>query len=240
MKRDISIKELLRTSWALYKESALLLIGFLLGFLVLSMVLQIPLIGESNPLSPINIIGSIFIFLYSIVGGAMLLQLNLKVINNEEPTFLELFPPLERIFKFLLLTTLLTLPWIALSAALTSLIGENPTPESIQQLSDQPTLLLIIGASALLLLYLNTFRLYFAPYLVIDQNLSPWAAICKSWKMSSNNQLNILKLVLFYFIAILIGLVALIVGIFAVLPYITLLFTLFYRRTLQSEAKPKE
>ncbi|MGL5893356.1 MAG: hypothetical protein ACRCZM_01915 [Bacteroidales bacterium] len=238
MRREISIKELLRTSWAIYKENILLLVGFFLGIIVVNMVLNIPFLGVTDTLSPLYIVGNILVLLVSVLGSMMQIKLNLKVIEGEEPPFLELFPSVGRFVKFVGASILIVIPWLIVAASSFSFIypGLNEALGGSLELST-PSVTNIAITTLLLFaaLYLTLFRFMFVPYLVVDQNLSPIQAIKRSWSMGNGSHINIILLVLLGIIAIVLGVVALMIGLFITMTYYQLVVTLFYRRTLNSE-----
>ncbi|MGL4994402.1 MAG: hypothetical protein ACRC6R_09860 [Bacteroidales bacterium] len=243
MKRDISIKKILRTSWVVYKENILLLVGFFLGLIVLNMVLNIPFLGSSDYLSPMYIVGNLLVLLVSVVGSMMQIKLNLKVIEGEEPPFIELLPSIRKVLKYIGSMALLFIPWLLVVVStipyfypdLKEAISGVPEISQASTVNIVVSMLLLFAA-----LYLTFFRFMFVPYLVVDQDLSPIAALKKSWSMGCNNHLNIILIILLGIVAMLLGVVALMIGLFITMTYYQLVVTLFYRRTLQSEMPEKQ
>jgi len=81
-------------------------------------------------------------------------------------------------------------------------------------------------------------RLAFVPYLVMDKNLDPVAAVEKSWEMTKGHGWKIFGMAMLAILVVIAGLLCLIVGIFFAVIWISTAFaSLYYAIDLEEQAK---
>ena len=71
----------------------------------------------------------------------------------------------------------------------------------------------VIGMLVLFPMMIPMFKLYLAPYFVVDQAMGPLDACKASWKATSGNMLSLIGLFLMIMIIVVVGELALLVGI---------------------------
>ena len=75
-------------------------------------------------------------------------------------------------------------------------------------------------------------RLKMVPYVILEENIGPWDAIKKSWELTKWKVANILALNIVLGAINILGLVAIIVGLFWTLPLFYLANVMFYKKLL--------
>lgn len=223
MKVQISIKSLIKESFALFKENILILLGLIFGGIVFSLLLSIPStfqIGGTAGYIASNIVSMVFQVIFS----GMFIKYCLQAIKGNDPGFREILPTIAQCIKLLvysLLIMILYIPYFYL--ALSKLIPGMPgyLPSWLMT-----SCILLTLAS----FYLVIFRLWPVVYLILDKNYGIFDSIKKSWIITQGNQLSMLKIILLFFLFFIVGLILLIIGVFVAIAFLMLLYTLFYTK----------
>jgi len=74
------------------------------------------------------------------------------------------------------------------------------------------------------------YRIYFAESVLVSKNISPWAAICMSWKITKNNVWRLIWLTLLNLLIILISILPLGIGLLWSIPYLYICKGVAYRK----------
>lgn len=224
MKVQISIKLLVKESFALFKDNILILLGLIFGGIVFSLLLSIPSTFQIGGMAG-NIGSNLMRLLFQVFFSGMVIKYCLHAVKGYDPGFREILPSLAqclKLFGFSILVSLLFIPYFIVADTIT-----------IAAMPKASVLVWIIGATSLYSLcifYILTFKFWTVTYLILDKNYGIFEAIKKSWIITKGNQFSLFKLILIAILSIVAGIIALFIGVFIAFAFIMLLNTLYYTK----------
>ena len=244
MVKQFSIRESLKTSWSLIKgENLFLLIGLILGYLVVYGVLST--VRLFMPTSIIGFIVSLAQIFLSLMFSLGIVKISLQIIAGEEPEFTAFKDVIPLTLKYIGASLLRALPAIGgiiigivviLSMLFTRLdlasIKAGDINSIVKTIDASKNISLFLGIFALSILpaiYFNV-RWIFYTYLIVDKNSGAIESLKQSWKMTEGNFWHLILFGLTYFALIILGFIALILGVFVVIPLLLMALTFIYKK----------
>lgn len=244
------MKEIIKNAYALTKKHALLLIGAILSFFVLSMI--IGFISASFQSVPVvYLISQIISVALRLFISVMLIKLVLSIVDGKEPEYSDIKPKLSEMMRFFsssLLVFLIFLVVYMITIFLMGAVGvlnSNITAmlsdiylnnQNINNYTSQEILyafgVLFLLAIPAILLYL---RLQFANYIVIDkENETAFTAVMRSANITKGYLFYIVLTVLAIILLNIIGTLLFFVGLLFTVPMSVIMFVLLYRSLEQN------
>ena len=201
MNVKIVYADIFKTAWKGFKSQCWLLMGLLIGFTIIySLLLLFAIPAKEETLS----ISSMIVAVISIVLASLFIMGYLKnclqTIDGEEPQFLAYGQVLRKLLIFIP-ASLIFFVTIAIGCAF----------------------LLFPG----IYLYLR-FQFFFAS--MMDEDSGMIESFKRSWSITKGHAMQLFVLLLFQKVIIIIGFIALGIGIFAAIPYIILMYGYAYRK----------
>jgi uncharacterized membrane protein len=201
-----SKKEAVKFGWEIAKKK----IKFFIPLLILVYGLPAFLNSLSDLVKKENFLISFLLnvasSIFSMIFGLGLIKISLKMYDNEEPKFSDLIFQYKLFFRYL---------FASLLCGLITFLG---------------FILLIVPGIIL------SIRLGFFDYLIVDKNSKIVESLKKSWEITKGNSWNLFLLYLLLGLINILGVFALIVGLFWSIPT-TMLAEAFVYRKLSSELK---
>ncbi|MDD2798904.1 MAG: DUF975 family protein [Bacteroidales bacterium] len=245
MEKQFSIRESISKSWSLIKgENLFLLIGLFLGYMVVYGILSAIRIFEPNGI--VGFMVSLLQIFVGVVWSMGMVKILLQIANGDEPEFAAFKDVIPLFWKYLGASILKALPAFgamiigliifiammlptldiaALQAGDISSIGESLSSGKVSEMSIAIIILVLI----IPIIYLSIRWMFFS-YLIIDKNYGAVESLKKSWKMTDGNFWHLILFILASFAIIILGVIALILGIFVSIPLIMMVQTLIYKK----------
>lgn len=224
MKVQISIKSLIKESFVLFKENILILLGLIFGGIVFALLLSIPTTFQIGGIAGAT--ASTFLrVIFQVIFSGMLIKYCLMAIKGYDPGFKEILPSVAQclnLIGFSLLTSIFAVPYFVLMG---SAMYMSASPEMLPG-----WIIVALVIYTLCLIYIFTFKLWAVSYLILDKNDGVIKSIKKSWKITKGNEFSFLKIILISALFMIVGLIALIIGVFVALAFSSLLLTLYYSK----------
>jgi len=208
MKEKIVYSDLIKVAWKGLISQIWLLTGLIIGFtIILSLLLLFSVPGKGETISISGIIILLFCVLLSGLFSLGFLKNILQALDEEEPQFSAYGQASGKLFSFLL-------GYLLFSIAVT------------------------IGFALFILPGVYLFlRLQFFFASMVDEETGLIVSFQRSWQITKNHTLQLFVVMLLQALAILIGLIALGIGIFVAVPMITLLYGYAYRKLIAPTAQ---
>lgn len=195
-----SKKEAIATGWQIFKKNWVFLVSVTIVSLVIS-YLPTAVSGVWSSRYPIRTtIFSIVFWFVSVVISIGLIKISLNLVDGGEAGFDDLYAHWHLVWKYLLTQVVV---------GVIVVIG---------------VILLIIPG------IIFGIKLQFAPYLVIDKNLGPLAAIKASWALTRGSVVNLFLFGILIGLIYLLGIIVVGVGLLAAIPVTGLALAGVYRK----------
>jgi hypothetical protein len=213
-----SIEEAIQYGWKTFKTRPwfFIIVGLLSGGFNPSFRYGGEHGGEMPYIPPVLIAGAVILGILLAVVGLILkiggMKIFLRSHDGEQPRFREIFKYWSQwrlVFNFFLCSLLLGL--------------------------------IVLGGLVLLIIpgIIFAIRLQFALYLVVDKELGPIDAVKKSWEITRGHSLQLFLFDILCVFIILLGLLALIVGVFVAVPVVYLAAIFVYRKLFNAVPPPQ-
>ncbi len=177
-------------------------------WIVLVFILQIFQSELSDPSRPTTLFVSVLIIVFGVLYIRIdfgLKKLSLAIIQEKKSRAVDIFVDPEKFLKYLIAYII---TWIAIFVWI---------------------ILFIIPW------ILVALRLNMVPYLILEENLGPWQAIKRSWKITKHKAANLFALNIIIGVVNILWLLALFVGLFWTLPLFYLANAMFFTKLLSLE-----
>ncbi len=254
MKKAFSIRESIKTAWQLISNDNLfLLIGLILGYLVVYGLLStVQVVNQGGISSALANLLNVFV---SIVFSMGFIKVCLQIAKGEEPefkAFKDVIPLFFRYFFASILSALPAIGCIIVAAIVAFVVGDfaHSTLKLTPEVFKSPILLeqfLSTKASSIFLFFVISvvpivyfkIRWLFYPYYIIDKNAKIVDSLRQSWYATKGHFWHLFLLSLAFVGLMILGFIALILGIFVAIPLVAMVTTLVYLQ-LDKARQPKE
>lgn len=225
MNKKIVLRQMLSESFNILKDNILILLGLI--FLSVVLAFAFSLIGSLSKNYVLNLGFSIVSSFVQWFISMMLVKFSLKVIKGDDPGFYEIMPSFRQYGNYILSTICLLLPVLLCCLPLVGFM-------ILDDLYANPySMIPLIGVCLLIVLIAGVIIITTMPfvlYLIIDKDLGPIEAIKQSFELSKGYRgFLFLSYVLMSF-GIILGLMALVVGMFIVLAWSQVYYALLYTK----------
>ena len=248
MEKQFSIRESIKSSWDLIKgENLFLLIGLFLGYLVVYGVLS-----SVRIFMPGGIIGFVVMLMelfLSMVWSMGFIKILLQISKGEEAEFSAFKDVIPLFGNYLGASILRALPVlgsmligfvILITMMLPSLDIEAIQAGDLSSLStslgggNHAFTFFLVVLIAIIPAFYFSIRWMFYSYLIVDRNSGAIESLKQSWKMTEGNFWHLVLFILVYIGMIVLGIIALILGFFVVLPLMMMVQTLIYKKIVST------
>ena len=219
-------REAVKVGWEVFKKNWKFL--FLVGAIVFifSSVLNAVVQSMPDSLWPLSLLIGIFSWILGITMSIGLLKINVKAVDEEQLRFSDLYSHYRLFFKYLVAQFL-----SGMAALFPSMLLIGGV---VLAASNSNTVFIVVGLllsliGVLLLIVVST-RLMFALYFVADREMGPVDALRASWSATRGEVVNLILFGLRLFAVVVIGLLALVVGVFVAIPVTTLATAYVYKK----------
>jgi uncharacterized membrane protein len=214
-----SIKEAIAIGWQKTKENLWLLVGvFVFALIITSIMGELGNMAEEANNLPVEILVRVTSLLIDVVIGLGLARISLAIHDGKPVTFQDLYKPLSwPLFGHFLLATVIFY-----------LAGFGPF-----------VLAPLAGFFGILLIILGIYlglRLGLYSYFIVDQNVSGNAALKASWQATKGEIWHLVGFGLASAAIMVLGALALFVGVFVALPTVVIATAHVYRQLLGAHA----
>jgi hypothetical protein len=260
MEKQFSIRESLKTAWKLIKnENMFLIIGLILGYFVLYGIIST--VSVFNKGGMLEFITSLMQVFFSSVFSLGMIKISLQIAKGEEPEFAAFKDVIPLIFRYIGASILKALPiafTIIVVAIAAFIVGDLANSvKSMETMSQNEviallrsrefaglasTLGLIFLVAILPVIYLSIRWMFFG-YLIVDKNSKTIESLRLSWKITEGNFWHLVGFGLSVIGLSILGLLALILGVFVAIPIIIMMQALIYlqlAKKLEDNKQPIE
>lgn len=203
--KQFEISEVIKKSWEILKKNYFFFVVFFILTIGLSILHNIVIAIFSSILSSIipSQILSTIVFVESFIFGSFIQLANLivliKAVNGQNPEYRDVYKHYPKLLNYILSSLLL---------------------------------IVVVGAGFILLIIPGIYlalRLQFMPYIAAEKNIGPIDALKQSWAMTNGKVLNLLKFVLVLIGIIVLGVLALFVGLIIAAPLVAVSVAYLYK-----------
>lgn len=202
MKQQIVLSEAFKAAWKSLKEQIWIIVGLLVGYVIISLLLSIftPTTEIGIPKGFTGWIMTLISYLFSTLFGLGYIKNLLQALDGEEPQFSAYGQQSRKV----------------ITAIITSLLY---------------SFLLIIGFALLILpgIYVG-IRLQYALFFIVEEDAGIFESLKKSWALTHGQVMPLFVLLLAYIGIIIVGTIALGIGIFIAIPLIGLVAGYIFRK----------
>jgi|SRR3989344_1935668 len=224
-------REAVKVGWEVFKKNWKFL--FLVGAIVFifSSVLNAVVQFLPDSLWPLSLLIGIFSWILGITMSIGLLKINVKAVNDEPLVLMDLYSHYQLFLKFLLAQFVANLASIVPVIVLAVGVMVFSTANGNVVLTVLGAFLTLVGLGLLIIV---TTRLMFAQYFVVDREMGPADAVRASWNATRGEVVNLILFGVLLFLVVILGLLALVVGLVVAIP-VTTLATAYVYKKLSSE-----
>ena len=196
----------IKDGWMCAKKHFIVSLGLLLAYLVVSSLTSLLPAGISTLLS----------FFVTLVWSLGIVRISIDVVDGDEPrfgAFREVMPLLVHyLFMVVIMSVLVLVPMFLIMIVAAIACSVSFSTLMAGDLSALSAVSLWIFVSAIPAIYVS-IRFFFAPYLMVDRNVSPIEALKMSWKASYPVQFKLLLFFVLAMVVMMLGFICFIVGV---------------------------
>lgn len=253
MGNAFSIRESIKSGWKLISNDTLfLLIGLILGYMVIYGLLStVQVVNKGSFGSLLSQLAGLFV---SIIFTMGFIKICLQIAKGEEPEFKAFKDVIPMFFTYFIASIISALPAIGagilafIIGLVTIIAGHAGAGFSMEMIKDPQLISQAFAQMALplffcLLLFLIPMiyfkiRWMFFPYYIVDKNAGIIDSLRLSWNATKGNFWHLFLLGLTFIGLAIVGLLALVLGIFVAIPVIAMATALVYLQ-LDKAIQPK-
>ncbi len=224
-------REAVRAGWEAFKKNwkFFLLTGAVV--LIFSTILNAVAQGLPDTLWPISLLVGLSSWFIGIVMSIGILKINIKAVYDEPLVLMDLYSHYQLFLKFLLAQFVANLASIVPVIVLAVGVMVFSTANGNVVLTVLGAFLTLVGLGLLIIV---TTRLMFVQYFVVDREMGPADAVRASWNATRGEVVNLILFGVLLFLVVILGLLALVVGLVVAIP-VTTLATAYVYKKLSSE-----
>ncbi len=225
------VKEAFRNGWQKFKENWKLLVVVQFASIAISAVFNLVTDNVPSDFWYVSLVVYLVTVVLGVVMGIGMIKVYLKVFDGQPASLKDLFLHYKLFLKFIL---------AQIVAGLVGAVAVAPFILTILFIFATDTIRvqnalfgffdgILIIASVLFIFYIG-MRLMFVQYLVVDKELGPVAAVKGSFAITKGHVMSLLGFGVMSFLVAILGVLALVVGLFAAIPVISLATVYVYRK----------
>lgn len=238
MKNSFSVKEVLQTAWDITRSNLLILMGYSAVAFVSLFVLQfLSIFVMSSGSAFLNFIGLAIVLLGNSVATLGFYKLTFKLIDDNDEVdfdFKTIMPSWKNISSFISITLLLGFIVSTITLIYTQLLKLNNFATYVETVKNTPYLIGVLGFIGFIVFVLATMRFMFFPCFIVDDNASSFHSLRQSRELTYGNLTRIVTILLLVICFIIVGFLALGVGIIITYPFTNVILVVTYRKLVYS------
>lgn len=235
----ISTIDLFKKSWETVKANFVKIVGATVVLLVIQAFLDnVASFDEKVSMTPATGLAAFAATILSLVIGVAITSAIIRIARGEVVRTEVFSVTLSQILRYVGVLAVMMLIFVAffiILAGVAILLGVSTYVAGDIDASIVGFIITVLLA-IIALVYIN-FRIMFATYLVVDGKIGVFDAIKYSWKITHGNMWTLVKLVILSFGLVLLGILALVVGIFVAIPVIALTYAYVYLELAERKEK---
>jgi uncharacterized membrane protein len=237
MENSFSVFEVLQTAWDITRKNLLVLMGYSAVAFVSLFVLQflsVYIMSSGN--SILNFLGLAVILLANSMATLGFYKLTFKLIDDEAEDFdfQSIVPSWKNISSFITITLLIGFIVTTFSLIFKQLLNINLFSTYYNTLKSTPWLVEALGLLAFVVFVLLVVRFMFFPCFIVDDNSSSFESLRQSRELTYHNLTRIITVLLLVIGFIVVGFLALGVGIIVTYPFTNVILVVTYRKLVYS------
>jgi hypothetical protein len=237
MENSFSVFEVLQTAWDITRRNLLVIMGYSAVAFVSLFVLQffsVYIMSSGN--SFLNFLGLAIILLANSMITLGFYKLIFKLIDEEDGDFdfKSVIPSWKNISSFISITLLMGFIVTTLSLIFKQLLNVNLFLSYYNTLKATPGLIEVVGLLAFVIFVLIVVRFMFFPCFIVDDNASSFESLRQSRELTYHNLTRIVTVLLLVIGFIIVGFLALGVGIIVTYPFTNVILVVTYRKLVYS------
>ncbi len=238
MENSFSVKEVLQTAWDITRNNLLVLMGYSAVAFVFLFALQfLSIFIMSSGSALLNFIGLAVILLGNSVATLGFYKLTFKLIDENESSdfdFKTIVPSWKNISSFISITLLLGFIVSTITLIYTQLLKLDTFVNYVEIVKNTPYLIGMLSLLAFIIFVMAVVRFMFFPCFIVDDNASSFHSLQQSRELTYGNITRIVTILLLVIGFIVVGFLALGVGIIVTYPFTNVILVVTYRKLVYS------
>lgn len=219
------IKEAFRNGWQKFKENWKLLVVVQFASIIISAVFNLVTDNVPADFWYVSLVVYLVTVVLGVVMGIGMIKVYLKIFDGQSASLKDLFLHYKLFFKFILAQLVAGLiGFLSVVPIIITLVISAALNNNIAWVIG----LIITLVESLFVLHV-ALRLMFVQYLVVDKELGPVQAVKGSFAITKGHVMSLLGFGVMSFVVAILGVLALVVGLFAAIPVISLGTVYVYR-----------
>lgn len=237
MEKGFSVIEVLETAWDITKKNFIVIVGYSLAAFITLFVVQFAstfLLGSANMFVSFAVLFFVLVINSMATLGFYKLAFHLIDHDDEEVEVSAIMPSWQNISSFISLTLLLGFIVATFNLIYQKLLTVDSFLEFVETVKNSAALTEVLAALALLLVFMVTMRFMFFPCFIVDDNSTAFTSLRQSRQLTENNLLKIITVLLVIVGFIVLGFLALGVGIIVTYPFTNIILVVTYRKLVNA------
>ncbi len=238
MKNSFSVKDVLQTAWDITRSNLLVLMGYsAVAFVCLFLLQFLSVFIMSSGNAFLNFVGLAVVLLGNSVATLGFYKLTFKLIDDNTGSdfdFKTIIPSWKNISSFISITLLLGFIVSTFTLIYTQLLKLNTFATYVETVKNTPYLIGVLSFIAFVIFVLAVMRFMFFPCFIVDDDSSSLQSLSQSRELTYGNITRIVTVLLLVIGFIVIGFLALGVGIIITYPFTNVILVVTYRKLVYS------
>jgi len=242
MDKSFSVIEVLETSWEITKKNFVVILGYsLVAFMVLAIIqfTSMFLMSQSGFLS---FIGLFLVLIINSMATLGFYKLIFHLIDKEEEDMdvKSVIPSWKNISSFITLTLLLGFIVATFNLIYQQLLTISSFNQFVEMMKESLVAVEVMAVLAFILIMLIAMRFMFFPCFIIDDDSSSFESLRQSRQLTQDNLLKIVTVLLVVIGFIMLGFLALGIGIIITYPFTNIILVVTYRKLVNAYVNEEE
>ncbi len=230
MESAFSIADVLTTAWNITKRNFVVILGYSIVAFIAVFSAQFTLaflVNQQDVL--ITYIVLVLVLIINSMATLGFYKLTFQLIDNEEEEFTlqSVIPSWRMVLSFISISLLL-----GFLVATFNLLISN--------FSDMQTLIMVVKIIAVIALFYLILRSIFFPCFIVDDESSSFQSIRQSFQLTRDNLLRIMSVFMLVIALIVIGILALGIGVIVTFPFTNIVLVVTYRKLVNNYSDESE
>lgn len=243
MRTSFSVIEVLETSWEITKKNFLVIMGYSLIAFILLAIIQFTsmfLMGSQNGM--LSFLGLFLTLIINSMATLGFYKLTFHLIDKEEEEIeiKSVIPSWKNISSFITLTLLLGFFVATFNLIYQKSLTVDSFNDFVETVKASPLALEILAVIAFILLMLIAMRFMFFPCFIIDDDSTSFESLRQSRQLTQDNLLKIITVLLMVIGFVILGFLALGIGIIVTYPFTNVILVVTYRKLVNSYDQDQE
>jgi uncharacterized membrane protein len=242
MEKSFSVMEVLETSWEITKKNFVVILGYSLVAFMLLAIIQFTSMFLMSQNGVLSFVGLFLVLIINSMATLGFYKLTFHLIDKEEEDMdiKSVVPSWKNISSFITLTLMLGFIVATFNLIYQQLLTISSFHQFVEMMKASPVAVEVMAVVAFILIMLVAMRFMFFPCFIIDDDSSSFESLRQSRQLTQDNLLKIITVLLVVIGFIILGFLALGIGIIITYPFTNIILVVTYRKLVNAYVNDEE